>query len=221
MTPHRVDYSPQLKQLMQQVNLASYRALGERAGVSQWTINLIRQGQIHRLRLELLLALSRTLQIPLPDLIELFSPPQDNLLPGSSGNPEPNVNALRREYERLQQRLAQQEDDLRQQLQRDAIAMIESWLLQWPTAAHAVQQNGNLPASRLLPLTQPLQALLQSWNVVPIGTVGEEVAFDPQMHQPMGASPEPGQRVRIRYVGYLHGDRLLHRAKVSPVTPSA
>ena len=51
------------------------------------------------------------------------------------------------------------------------------------------------------------------------GTVGEVVPYDPQFHQLLegGGNAETGDPVIIRYVGYLQGDKLLYRAKVSPV----
>jgi molecular chaperone GrpE (heat shock protein) len=58
--------------------------------------------------------------------------------------------------------------------------------------------------------------LVAAWEVEPIGTVGTEVPYDPQNHQLMGGTVQPGESVRVRYVGYRQGDRLLHRAKVSP-----
>jgi len=215
-----MDCSQLLKRLMQQAGLDSYRALSRRSGVSPWSITLLRQGQLQRLRVDALLRLSQALAVPVEELIIGFY--------GSSGSPSPEpapstgeaaapVAALQREYERLQQQLVEQEEQVRRQVQADAIALLESWLLQWPTAAYAAQQNASLPAARLLPLTKPLDTLLHAWDIVPIGTVGADVSFDPQLHQPMGGNPQPGQRVRVRYVGYRHGDRLLYRAKVSPV----
>jgi len=213
----QVDYSPQLQQLMQQVEIPSYRALGARAGVSQWAINLLRQGQVERLRVESLMKLSQTLATPLSDILELFgrkSPPTKK--EGASAPPTAETEALQQEYDRLRQKLADQEAEIRQRVQRDTIATIESWLLQWPTVVHAVQNNPDLPASRLLPLTKPLNALLESWNILPIGTVGESEPFDPTIHQPLKGNPQIGEWVSIRNSGYRQGDRILYRAKVSP-----
>lgn len=227
------DYSQPLRQLMQQANINSYRQLSQAAGVSRWAINLLRQGQVHRLRVEALQQLSQTLNSPVAALLATFSGdgphPQKAAQPPGSGEPHvhktaqplqsaASTEALQREYERLQQRLIEQEAQVRQQVQADAIAILESWLVQWPTALNAVQQNPNLPAARLIPLTKPLDALLHAWDLVPIGTVGEETSFDPQIHQPMSGNPQVGELTRIRYVGYRHGERLLYRAKVSPAS---
>ena len=214
MATNQVDYSPQLQQLMQRVGIGSYRQLSETAGVSRWTINQLRQGNVARLRIEGLTRLSQALAVSWPDLLHHFAAVEPTDLPGPETSED--VQALRREYHRLQQQLADQEAVVRQRVQGEAIAILESWLLQWPTATHAVQQNATLPAARLLPLTKPLEALLKAWQVEPIGDVGETQPFDPQIHQPMAGNPQVGQMVRIRYVGYRHGQRLLYRAKVSP-----
>ncbi len=225
MAAKGADYSSQLRQLMQQVGIGSYRALGEQAELSQWGIRLLRLGQVERLRIGMLLRLSAVLKTSVADLITIFSGSTDALDPpvesSPGGHDAPSVATLQREYSRLQHQMAEQEQEIRRQVQGEAISVLESWLLQWPTAAYAVQQNGNLPASRLLPLTKPLDALLNSWDLTTIGTVGEVVPFEPQLHQPMGGHARPGQSVKIRYVGYRHGNRLLYRAKVSPVDSSS
>jgi molecular chaperone GrpE (heat shock protein) len=125
--------------------------------------------------------------------------------------------ALRQECDRLQQQLAAQADTVRQQVQQEAIAQLESWLVQWPTATQAAQQRDDLPAHKLIPLVRPVEALVRGWGVTAIETVGAEVAFDPTVHQPKGALLTPGQPVRVTHVGYRQGDRLLYRARVTPV----
>jgi molecular chaperone GrpE (heat shock protein) len=223
-----VDYSPRLQVLMQRVGIPSYRALSKESGVSRSTITMLRQGQLARLRVDTLLRLSNTLEVSLPVLIQQFtsdladpgdaigaSPPTPAAAPQESAQ----IKALQQEYERLQRRMESQQVEVRQAVQQDAIALIETWLISWPTFVKAVQQDAAFPASRLLPLVKPLEKLLQSWDITPIGAVGEEVTYDPQLHQPMSGAPQPGDRVKIRYVGYRQGDKLLHRAKVSPANP--
>jgi DNA-binding Xre family transcriptional regulator len=207
-------YSQRLQALMAAAGISSYRGLSTTAGVSRWAIDLLRRGQVEQLRVDTLQRLSQALGIRLPDLIAQFGGPE----PDSPPSPGPtSVDPLRQEYERLQQRLADQPQEVRRQVQQEAIALLESWLLQWPTAVYAAQQNETIPATRLIPLTRPLEDLLKAWEISPIDTVGAVVAYDPQIHQSMATALEPGQAVRVRYVGYRHGDRLLYRAKVSPV----
>lgn len=60
---------------------------------------------------------------------------------------------------------------------------------------------------------------LRAAGVDAFGTLGEEVAFDPDRHDPlsMSSTPEAGTLVRIRVVGLCYGDRVLRRAGVEPV----
>ena len=47
--------------------------------------------------------------------------------------------------------------------------------------------------------------------------MGAEVAYNPQMHELIEGTAEPGATVRVRYTGYVQGEKLLYRAKVSYV----
>ncbi|AFZ42583.1 helix-turn-helix domain protein [Halothece sp. PCC 7418] len=105
----------------------------------------------------------------------------------------------------------------REQFQRESLQIIESWLLQWPTAVSAIAQNPDLPAQRIIKLLNPLEKLLQSWGVERIGQVGEEVPYNPQQHQLLSGNVKPDSTVRVRYVGYRHGEKLLYRAQVEPI----
>lgn len=217
------DYSDTLKALMAAVDISSYKALAQAAGVSESTIRRLRRGQIAHLKLATLLALSQALGIAIANLIAQFSPtPAPTPTPSSplhDATKADEISALRREYQRLEQRLEAQQATLRGEFQQATLRILEPWLLQWPTAAHAAQQNPEIPASRLIPLTKPWDRLLTDWGVTAIGTVGEELSYDPQWHELMSGIAQPGDRVRVRYVGYHHSDRLLYRAKVSPVSP--
>jgi molecular chaperone GrpE (heat shock protein)/DNA-binding Xre family transcriptional regulator len=121
---------------------------------------------------------------------------------------------LQQECERLRQQLQQQQKSLLQDFQRSSLQTLEPWLLQWSAAVYLARQNPQAPAVKLLPLVQPVENLVMSWGVMPIGAVGESVPFDPQVHQVIQGQVNPGERVQVRYVGYRHGDRLLCRAKV-------
>ena len=214
----RVDHSPALRSLMAEANIASYRALSQTSGVPRSAIDSLRQGQIGRLRVDMLQRLCQTLGLSLETLIDRFS--SLNLSQpggGSGGEAMAQVKALRQECDRLQTQLKIQADTVRQQVQQEAIAQLEPWLVQWPTAAHAAQQKVDLPAQKLLPLVRPVETLVQSWGVTPIETVGAEVSYDPQIHQPKTGVLSPGQPVRVSHVGYRQGDRLLYRAKVAPI----
>ena len=90
-------------------------------------------------------------------------------------------------------------------------------MLQWPTAVSKVQENQTLPAVKLLPLLRPVEKLLQQWGVEAIAPVGACIPYNPQQHQLLEGTAEPGSTVKVRYTGYKQGDKLLYRAKVIPV----
>ncbi len=220
-----VNFSERLRSHMTRLGIASYRALSQTSGVPRSAIDRLRQGQVAQLRVSTLQDLSQALGVSLVELVETFSETPSEILsaqprqplPSSSDAQADQVKALRQECDRLQTQLATQAETVRQQVQQAALAQLEPWLVQWPTAAHAAQQNPSLPAQKLLPLVRPVAALVQQWGVTAIETVGAEVPFDPQIHQPKESVIQPGERVRVSHVGYRQGDRLLYRARVSPV----
>jgi hypothetical protein len=214
-----------LRSLMDAVDIPSFRALSRVADVSDWQIRQLRQGHIAQMRLEVLQKLSHALQLSLNQLLEQFLnfTSDEALLPLAIASTlvpqpaDPELEALQQEYQRLQHQLKTQRDDLLKAFQQASIQTIESWLLQWPTAAHAAQQNPQIPAARLLPLIRPIEQLIETWGVEAIAPVGAEVPYEPQLHQLMDGTASPGTLVKVRYTGYRQGNTLLYRAKVSPV----
>lgn len=214
------DYTQHLKHLMQEVAIASFSALCCQADVSRWQVTRLRRGQLQRMRVEDLLKLAKVLRVSLADLITTFASLETQSSPAKSPNePQPPELQTLKEYQRLEKQLEQQRVVLWQEFQQATLQTLESFLLQWPTAAYAAQQNPQVPAVRMLPLLRPVEQLLQTWEIETIGPVGVTVAYDPQIHQLMEGNTHPGNPVKIRYVGYCHAEKLLYRAKVSPVTP--
>lgn len=212
------DHTAALRELMQRVGLSSFKALSRAAAVSKWQIEQLRQGQVVHMRVEPLLKISQALQIPLVDLIARFS--AGTLDAACLSTPQANqatIEQLQREYQRLHTQLSEQRALLQQEFQQTSLQILESWLLQFPTAAYAAQQNPQIPATRLLPLLRPIDQLLQSWGIEAIAPVGSELPYDPHLHQLMDGNAQPGDLVKVRYAGYRQGEKLLYRAKVSPV----
>ena len=159
------------------------------------------------------LQLARSLQLSLSEILRRFSPVKLD----EPFQPNPRASdAVVAEYERLKAELATARSQHFQSFQAETLNILETLLLQWPTAAYAAQQNPTAPAIRLLPLLQPLEKLLQTWQIEPIGAVGQTVPYEPQMHQWTSATlpPEPSTLVRVSHVGYRQADKLLYRAKV-------
>lgn len=212
------DRTSQLRQWMQQAGFSSFKALSQAAGVSDTQIRNLRQGKLATIRLESVIKLCQALQVSIAEFMSIVGyPHQTNQDVADSNNHSPNVAELRQEYDRLHAKLTQHQQELQHQFQYESLQVLESLLLQLPTALYAAQQNPQLPAVKLVPLLRPIEQLLQQWGIEAIAAVGTEVEYDPQQHQLLEGSAIAGDRVRVRYVGYRQGDRLLYRAKVSPI----
>ena len=210
-------YANRLRDRMQQVNLSSYQAVSKAAGVSKWQIEQLRQGKAAEMRLNVLCQIAAALQISLDTLIREFSELENLPQSASDKSASDNPNSANPDSVQASNSLqAQQHEQLQQEFQQAALQAIESWLIQFPTAAYAAQQNPQLSAVKLLPLMRPIEQLLQNWGIESIAPVGTELPYDPQRHQLMEGTAQPGDRVRVRYTGYCQGDRILYRAKVSP-----
>ncbi len=210
-----MDYTPQLKQLMQQAGLVRFKELSSAATVSEKQIRKLRQGHIEQMQVTTVQKLAEALQISFLELIATFSEIPVTLSPNSQPPHSSNIADLQQEYDRLERQLDQQKEVLWQEFQQSSLQVLESLLLQLPTAAYAAQQNPQVPAVKLLPLLRPIEILLQQWGIEAIAPVGVEISYDPQQHQLMEGTAAVGDRVRVRYVGYRQGDKLLYRAKVS------
>ena len=91
-------------------------------------------------------------------------------------------------------------------------------MLFWPTVSQKAKENPQLEAVKILPVVQkPLEKLLQVWGVEAIASVGAEVVYDPQWHELLQGTAQVGEAVKVCYVGYRKGDKLLYRAKVNPL----
>ena len=209
------DFTQLLQKLMQGLGVSSYKALAKTAGVSDRQLLRLRRGELNQMRVDVLLKLSQALQVSLTELVVTFSPATEQPPPEEESTPA--VTQLKKEYERLQAQLDTQRQELWLEFQLSSLQIIESWLLQWPTAAQKARENPQLAAIKLLPLVRPIEQLLQKWEVEAIAPVGAEVAYDPQLHQPLEGTAQPGEKVKVRYTGYRQGDKLLYRAKVSPI----
>ncbi|WGV23229.1 nucleotide exchange factor GrpE [Halotia branconii] len=214
------DFTCKLQALMQHVGISSFKALSRATSVSEHQILQLRRGKLEQMRVNVLLKLSSALQVPLSELIATFSSVnlvEEKIAPNQELLQE--IADLKIEYQRSQLVLEQQRELLQQEFQQSSLQLLESLLLQWPTAAQKAQENPQLAAVKIVPLVQkPLEKLLQTWGVEAIAPVGAELPYDPQLHQLIEGTAQVGELVKVRYTGYLQGEKLLYRAKVSPVT---
>ncbi len=196
-----------LQQLMQTAGINSFKELYRSAGTSAHTINKIRAGELGTLRWQTILNISNSLQISAIELIEIFGD-------RSIASTDREIATLKQEYAHLQQQLQQQKETLLTEFQHQSLQVLESFLTYFPTAKHAAINNPNFPATKLFPLVGSIDRLLTQWGVSAIGSVGTEIPYDPQYHQLIEGTANPGDLATVRYIGYQQGDKLLFRAKV-------
>jgi molecular chaperone GrpE (heat shock protein) len=210
-----------LANLMESVGIDSLEELSEIAGVSGLQIRRLQYGLVYKVSVETVVKLAAALQLSVEQLITKFTKPSQ-LSPEAALalKHEESSQAWQQEYQKLEEEMAQQEQMLQNQFQQASIQTIESWLIQWPTAVTAIEKNPELPAARLIPLVKPVKQLIEQWGLETIAVVGEELPYDPQWQELMKGSVEPGAMVKVRYVGYKKEDKILYKAKVSPVEES-
>lgn len=231
-----------LQKLMQDVGITSVYELSKIANVSELQIIKLRYGMLLKLPLEFTINLASALQISSDELVEKFASSEISLVSQSLAQESieklellqqeyqdlqeqleqtnaslASLESLQSEYQRLQKQLEEQSESLNQEFQQESLQILESWLLQWPTAIAIVQKNPQLPAERILPLVKPVEKLIQKWGIEKIATVGEEIPYNPRQHELIEGVLEVGDLVKVRYAGYQKGDRLLYRAKVSAI----
>jgi DNA-binding Xre family transcriptional regulator/molecular chaperone GrpE (heat shock protein) len=202
-----------LQELMHKAGISSLKELSTIAGVSQLQLQRLQYGLLPKMHVEILLKIALALQVSVNELLTMFLPESSPKKPDKSIT----LAAMEQEYQRLQQQMKKQEETLKQEFQQSSIQALESWLLQWPSAAAAAKKNSQLSAFKLLPLVKPVEQLLKQWGVEAIASVDEEVTYDPQWHQLIEGTARSGDLVKVRYVGYRQGEKLLYRAKVSPI----
>jgi molecular chaperone GrpE (heat shock protein) len=194
---------------MQQAGFSSLKALSHKAGVPELDLIRLRRGLALQTRVDILIKISQALQISLNELLATFAPGSVELSPASTSA------AIETEYRHLQTQIQQQREILSEEFQQQTLQILESWMIQWPTAANKAQADPQWPAVKLLPLLRPVEKLLETWEVEAIATVGASIPYDPQIHQLMAGTAQPGEIVKVRYNGYRQGKKLLHRVKVS------
>lgn len=210
------EYEQRLQAHLRSRKISSLRVLAEQAGVSRWQVQQLRQGKANQMRVEPLGKLAIALGLSLEEAIAQFSPSDSGTPPAQIFAPSPDLAA---EYRRLQDQLAHQRTQLQLEFEQASLDRLESWLRQWPRIVHLARQRPELSAAQLDALLKqllPLHQLLDAWDVQPIGTVDEAVAYEPQWHTLTQGQAAEGDRVRVQRPGYRHHDRLLFRAEVVP-----
>ncbi len=181
-------FDPVLRPLLVTAKISSWQQLANTSGISVSRLRQLRRRQLATWKISELQKLSKSLQISLASLLEKLE------LIDRPDTPQPN------------------------DFSYASFQIIESFLTYWPAAAHQAKLDPRFPASKLLPLVGSIDRLVASWGIQSIGQVGEIIPFNPQLHQSLEGQISPITPVQIRYPGYQQGDRLLSRAKVSPIS---
>lgn len=129
------------------------------------------------------------------------------------------IEELRQECLRLREELQQQSNQVKTDLQNSTFSQLQTLLTNYPSVRKMAEAKPDLPAKNVVSLFTPLDNVLASWGYEKIGLVWEQVAYNPQLHQPDSSDIEEGEFVYIRFVGYRQGDRILTPAKVSRTLP--
>jgi transcriptional regulator with XRE-family HTH domain len=185
-------------QLVQQAHFSSLSGLSRHCGVSLSTLRRLEHGQFANMRLSTFHKIAEALGMGVEALIgELQNSP---------------IDPWKAEYERLLQQQTRQEARLREQWDREFFSALELLLVQLPTVRKAYTLNPDLSIEVLLNLLHPLDQFVEASGFTAIGTPGEEVTFNPQLHQ--GAGFVQSQQVKIKTIGYHYRGQLLLRARV-------
>lgn len=223
---------PLLQERMNQLEIPSWKALAEKSGLTVLQLRLARQGAIAELKLSQLIQLATALHWKLEELLHNFAAVssaitekiepsftptqiQEEFLLASAHQEE----ELRQQCLRLRDELQQQKSQLRADFREATFEQLQPLLTNYPSARQMAEAKPSLPAKNLSALFTPLDNLLESWGIEPIGFAWEQVAYNPQLHQADTDSIAEGELVYIRFVGYRAQERILCPAKVSRTLP--
>ncbi|NEP45670.1 MAG: helix-turn-helix transcriptional regulator, partial [Okeania sp. SIO2H7] len=126
------DCAPQLQKLMELAGFSSFKELSQKAGVDELQLIRLRRGLVLQTRVEFLLKISRALNVSLAEFLAALGVEESSLEPPK---------AIATEYQRLQAEMERQRGALMEEFQQSSLQILESWLLQWPTAAYKAREN--------------------------------------------------------------------------------
>ncbi|XHX81055.1 MAG: hypothetical protein RBJ76_14305 [Stenomitos frigidus ULC029] len=166
------------------------------------------------LRLQALRQRADQVMQPPQQAMPLSEPPTSETLQLQAALQQEN-DRLSQECVRLQQALQQQQAALTTTLRHSIFKQLQVLFTHYPSLNKMIEARPDLPAKNVMPLFVPLESLVQGWGYESIGAAWEQVAYDPNLHQPDAPDIEAGELVYIRFVGYRDDDTILCPAKVS------
>ncbi len=209
-----LEYDQLLISRLNQLGMASFASLQRKANFTSSRLRQVRHGELAPLQLKELTRLATALNWTLDELLQNFG-----IENTSSSKRLSELDALRTECLRLREQLQQQRVELTTEFHHSTFEQLQTLLTNYPSVRQLVQVKPDLPAKNLTSLFTSLDNLISSWGYESIGQVWEQVAYNPQLHQPDAGDIEIGELVYIRFVGYRDGEHILYPAKVSRTLP--
>lgn len=132
------------------------------------------------------------------------------------------VAQLRTEYQRLSSDRERVRAEARREGAQALAERLAQPLSQLATMQVLAESKRDVSVSDVLKLVARAESALLAAGATRVGAVGEQVAFDPQLHRPLADSEVvSGADVRVRFIGYRLGEAVLLKAQVSAAAPSA
>lgn len=210
-------YDAILRERMNQLNIVDWEDLGKKAGLSRFAVRLVRRGEVRQLTVEQMRRLATVLNLNVQEIDRTLG----ELPTSTPATNSAEVEELKQQCLRLREELQQQKTQLTDDFRRATFEQLQTLLTNYPAARKMAESNPNLRARNLVALFTPLENLLSSWEFETIGSAWEQVAYNPQLHQPDVEDITEGELVYIRFVGYREGERILVPAKVSRTLPGS
>lgn len=215
---------------MKQAGISNWKDLQKKSGLSGVALWQLRDGNGENMKFGELATVAKLLSIPLGTLLDKLNLPVENPeleahrvkceeLKKQAQQLEEKVDTLYKEGLRLHEEMQQQKAEITQVFHESTFAQLQSLLTNYPSIHQMVGAKPELPAKNLISMFTPLDNLLKEWGYEQIGKPWEQVAYNPQIHQPDNSDITEGEQVYVRFVGYQHQDKILCPAKVSRTLP--
>ncbi len=212
-------YDTILQERMNQLDIADWEDLATQAGLTRFGLRLVRRGDVKNLSLEQLRRLATVLNLNFQEFDRNFAALPTSTTEATDTTDAIEIAELRQQCLRLRSELQQQKTQLTTDFCNSTFEQLQTLLTNYPSARKMAEAKPDLPAKNLSALFNPLENLLKSWNFEMIGSAWEQVAYNPQLHEPDVQDITEGELVYVRFVGYRDGQRILAPAKVSRTLP--
>ena len=213
-------YDRILRERMNQLGIADWEDLAAQSGLTRFGLRLLRMGDVRNLSLEQLRRVATVLNLNFQEFDRNFATLPAPTTDATDATNATEIEELRQQCLRLREQLQQQKTQLTADFRKATFEQLQTLLTNYPTARKMAEAKPDLPAKNLSALFTPLENLLASWDFEIIGSAWEQVAYNPQLHQPDVGDITEGELVYIRFVGYRDGERILAPAKVSRTLPA-